>query len=123
GGGRIRLTVGGTLELAGRITANGQNPAGGGAGSGGSIWITAGVLLGNGAISAIGGSEDGTTAHGAGGGGRIALYYGTNGFAGRVEACGGRRAHTGPVYAGAGTIWWEQTGSGIGLLDVQNCDN
>src|SRR5262249_16822255 len=54
----IRLTVSGQLTLDGLLSANGgaglQDDSGGG--SGGSIYVTAGKLLGSGNISANGGS-------------------------------------------------------------------
>ena len=86
GGGAVRLTVGGTLTLDGTLTANGSNGnaydphGGGGGGSGGSIYLTAGMLTGSGGISANGGM--GSVKGGGGGGGRIAIYYeGISGFA------------------------------------------
>ena len=80
GGGAIRLTVAGTLQLDGAISANGlAGESQRGSGAGGSIWITANTLTGSGSVSALGG---GASAEGAaGGGGRIAIYtYSTAGF-------------------------------------------
>ncbi|MGE5607820.1 MAG: carboxypeptidase regulatory-like domain-containing protein, partial [Bacillota bacterium] len=87
GGGAIRLTVSGTLQMDGAITANGQSMntgRGEGGGSGGSIYVTAGTLLGSGRFQADGGSS--MTGRGGGGsGGRLAVYYtldgGFTGFA------------------------------------------
>jgi hypothetical protein len=93
GGGAIRLTVGGTLTVDGRITADGndgwQDNAGGG--SGGSVWVEAGALAGAGAISADGGMGE-LFYGGGGGGGRIAIYQRTNGFTGSLSALGGEGA-------------------------------
>ena len=72
GGGAIRLTVAGTLQLDGVISANGLSAVTyGGSGSGGSLWITADTLTGSGSINALGGAAASYGA--AGGGGRIAL--------------------------------------------------
>ena len=89
--------------LDGRISANGS-PAfaeGGGGGSGGSVWVTAGTLTGAGTISANGGMGNGfgLTGGGGGGGGRIAIQYGMNLFFGSTVGSGwqrrrlGRRGH------------------------------
>ncbi len=74
GGGRINLSVGGTLALDGAISGNGlasgtSGTPGGGAG--GSISITASAITGAGTINAAGGS--GWSVGGEGGGGRIAV--------------------------------------------------
>jgi hypothetical protein len=79
------LIVAQTLTLDGIISANGDPGAGySGAGSGGSIYVTAGTLTGAGKLTANGGSRVGMlNAGGAGGGGRIAVYFGlNNSFAG-----------------------------------------
>ena len=75
GGGAIQLTVTGTLQVDGTISANGGNGSGtgGGGGSGGSIWLTVGTLSGGGAITANGGS--GVDSVGGGGGGGIHLQF------------------------------------------------
>jgi hypothetical protein len=90
GGGAIRLTVPGTLTLAGQVSANG-NPGladDSGGGSGGSIYISAGIFKGNGSISANGGAGQ-LYSGGAGAGGRIAIYSRTNNFSGQTTADGG----------------------------------
>jgi hypothetical protein len=75
GGGAIRLNVGGTLTVAGQISARGLPAAGGygGGGAGGSIWLTVGTLAGTGVISANGGPSV-SAFGGGGGGGRVAIY-------------------------------------------------
>jgi RHS repeat-associated protein len=79
GGGAIRLIVSGTLTLNGTISANGEKvePSGGGAGSGGSVYVTTGTLAGAGSFTANGGSNTTPALSGApaGGGGRVAIYY------------------------------------------------
>lgn len=117
GGGAIRLIVGGTLTVNGRLSANGQaayqNDQGGA--SGGSIWVTAGSIAGSGAISANGGNGESTDG-GGGGGGRIALYYTNNLFAGSLTAIGA----VGRQYGGAGTIFLKSASDTTGTVLVQN---
>lgn len=71
----------------------------GGAGAGGSAYITAASLTGSGEINADGGSfctDCGNAGGGGGAGGRIAAIYGSNSFVGKVHASGGYDHH----YAG-----------------------
>lgn len=60
GGGIIRMSVSGALQIDGTITCNGasgqQDRSGGG--SGGSIWIEANLIKGYGAVQANGGDGD-----------------------------------------------------------------
>lgn len=90
GGGAIRITAGGTLNITGILSANGdygwQDSSGGG--SGGSLWLSANTLTGLGTISAAGGNGD-LWNGGGGGGGRIAIYSPTNLFAGVTNVSGG----------------------------------
>jgi hypothetical protein len=112
GGGCIRLTVGGTLTISGQILANGQNGIGYGAGgSGGSVYVTAGMLAGGSVIQATGGNG----ANG-GAGGRIALYYTTSTFTGTATAFGG----TGTVRGGAGTLYLKAASQAAGTVIVDN---
>ncbi len=117
GGGAIRLVVAGTLDIAGRLSANGIdtsiNNAGGG--SGGSIWVNAGSLTGGGTIVANGGAGEWVEG-GGGSGGRIALYVGDNLFAGTLTAYGAGGSQRG----GAGTIYSKRTGDVVGQLTVDN---
>jgi hypothetical protein len=103
GGGVIRLTVGGVLEVDGQMSARGgdatQEEAGGG--SGGSIWLTAGSFAGSGVVSADGGAGE-LYYGGGGGGGRIAVYSPNDTFNGVVSAQGGEgysAGQTGSVYS------------------------
>lgn len=88
GGGVIKVIVNGTLTLNGTLSANGKQgghsqiciPGGcdywsGGGGSGGSVWIDAKTLAGNGRITADGGNGGFSNRAGGGGGGRIAIEY------------------------------------------------
>ncbi len=113
GGGALRLSVGGTLNVTGNISANGdtglQDDSGGG--SGGSVWITAGTLSGSGTISAAGG--DGVLyGGGGGGGGRIAIYTITNQFTGTTNASGGLGVFSGQ----SGTVSLASALSGLQIL-------
>jgi hypothetical protein len=113
GGGLVRLTVSGTLNISGRISANGSNGTGvaGGGGSGGGIYLSATTLAGNGSITANGGSGA-QGSGGGGGGGRISLNYTTADFIGTIFAYGGGGAEAG----GAGTIYSKTSSQAIGQL-------
>jgi len=102
GGGAIRLSVAGALLVEGTISANGnvglQDNSGGG--SGGSIWITSGLVGGSGQLLAQGGGGE-LFGGGGGGGGRVAVYKLTNHFQGLISASGGpgfSSGATGSVY-------------------------
>jgi len=96
GGGALRLSVVGKLNVNGNVSANGnpgaQDDSGGG--SGGSVWITAGAFSGAGNISAMGG-YGAPLGGGGGGGGRIAIFSPTNNFSGTTNANGGSGATPG----------------------------
>ena len=117
GGGVLSITVNGTLQVDGTISANGSNGSGtgGGGGSGGGIALTATTITGNGAILANGGSGAGT-AGGGGGGGRIAINSSVNNFSGTVNAAGG----SGYNYGGAGTIYLKTNSVNRASLIVDN---
>jgi len=84
GGGVLRL-IAGTIEVAGQLTANGQNgsvgsSSGGGGGSGGGILVAGDQVTVSGTISAIGGggAAYGTYGDGANGGdGRVKILHGS----------------------------------------------
>ena len=97
GGGVVKLVVGGTLTNDGIIAARGfgypldGEETIGGAGSGGSVNITAGALAGSGAIDANGGNNG---LYGPGSGGRVKVALTGAGedfsnFTGTIEALGG----------------------------------
>ena len=119
GGGAIQLNVSGTLQVDGRISANGGNGSGtgGGGGSGGSISLTSGILAGSGSITANGGNGA-VSIGGGGGGGRIAIYPSANLFGGAISAYGGGGANGG----GAGTVFLQPTGQN-GQLILDNGGN
>jgi len=113
GGGVIRMTVTGTLEIDGVISANGGHGSGlgGGGGAGGAINMTSGALSGVGSITANGGNGAGAVG-GGGGGGYIALILTQNLFTGNISAYGGGGANWG----GAGTIFIQVNGQSPQLL-------
>lgn len=116
GGGAIRIIVSNEFRLGGKVSADGADSTFGGACAGGSIWITASSLTGNGSVTANGGDAMQYFRDGGGGGGRIAIFAGTNSFVGVLEAFGG----SGSVHGGAGTIFIKNTGErGQLILDNQ----
>ncbi len=144
GGGALRLTAGGTVQVDGTIVSDGgrgqedtaaPDGQGTGGGSGGSIWITAGSLAGSGIVSASGGDGSYEDYYklwgGGGGGGRIRLDYGTkSAWSGDVKTFGGRggqfdSSHVGLIpwrnprmHGGAGTVYWN--GPGLPTLEIRN---
>ena len=119
GGGVLRMTVTDALVLDGRISANGTSGlfAGGGGGSGGSLWLTVGTLSGTGSITASGGNGILPTG-GGGSGGRIAIEFSTNLFAGSIAAYGGSGTNGGA----AGTVYFKPANQN-GSLVVDNGGN
>lgn len=117
GGGALRLSTTGILEVQGRLSASGINAAtdNAGGGSGGSLWVSAATIVGTGVITADGGAGEWVEG-GGGSGGRIALYYGVNQFTGTLTAIGGGGSQRG----GAGTIYTKRTADPEGQLVVDN---
>ena len=101
GGGNLKLNVGGTLRVDGKISADGLAgpPLNSGGGGGGAVTLSAGTLAGSGIISANGGA--GNFTGGGGGGGRISMALSSNGFNGTIMARGGGGAN----YGGAGFVY------------------
>jgi hypothetical protein len=116
GGGAIRLSVTGVLQVDGRISAAGAAAPGasGGGGSGGTVSLTVGTLTGSGTISVNGGA--GNFQGGGGGGGRVAINYTTSDFSGLISAYGGGGYATG----GAGTIYTKAYNQSGGLIVADN---
>ncbi len=123
GGGAVHLTVGGTATVAGTISANANltsdNYDYGGAG--GSVYLRAGQVVGNGSLKADGSGFGYESA--GGGGGRVALIV-TNdaSFANlALTAYGGGTTYLGS-YAAAGTVYKESAAHdpGKGVLTVAN---
>jgi hypothetical protein len=100
GGGLVRLRVG-TLVLEGQVLANGDFESfNGTGGSGGGIYVAAGVLTGGGSIRAAGGQYSSGVV--SGGGGRVAVYAADwSGFnLAQITAPGGNGSDPG----GAGSV-------------------
>ncbi len=127
GGGIVRLDIAATLINDGSIFSAGSMRWGyipdaiGGGGSGGSIWIEANSLQGNGRLEARGGDsylirtfDDPFVYRGSGAGGRISIQSGTNEFTGTIVAVG--RGDS----AGPGTIYLRDAGTGETQLRVDN---
>ncbi len=116
GGYAIRLTINGTLQLNGKLSADGRDGASlhSGGGAGGGIWLTLGSFSGTGVLSANGGRGNGVG--GSGSGGRIALYFATNSFLGTVSARGGSNANVGA----AGTIYTKANSQSIAVITADN---
>jgi|GEM_PF-3978753 len=113
GGGAVIIDIDGTFTLNGYIYANGENSVvsdyRGGAGSGGSVNITADTFAGTVSgvkISAIGGYNYGTSYYGGGGlGGRVAIKCNTYTCVGTIDAYGQYGYGSGTYYGGAGTVY------------------
>ncbi|MCD6459956.1 hypothetical protein J7L67_04735 [bacterium] len=133
GGGIVFLDISGTATINGVIRSNGQNSPdnyayNGGAGSGGSICISALTIAGTNAVSYFevsGGSNNGSSNRGGGGGGgRIAVHCpaGTFTYAGSFKAFGGS-GYNG-FYGGAGTIYTKEgTDENVNIVNLDyNCD-
>lgn len=124
GGGVVRLIISDTLTVNGYVRANGSYGTQGGS-AGGSIYIDATKLTGNGTVEAKGGAGETCCGYGAsgGGGGRIALVVGAleAGFAAgtlrqKVDTSGG----SGWSNGAAGTIYVMQPDNVYGDLIVDN---
>lgn len=114
GGGWIRLQIGNILINDGTISANGEDSdpqgANGGAGSGGSVFITVYEFEGYGFISAIGGS--GSHSNGGGAAGRVAVHCSLEiEFEGSYVVFGGAGADD-TQSAGGGTVYLKDVRSG-----------
>ena len=119
GGGAVRLSVGGTLTVNGRIFAEGQTKTpldAYYAGAGGSIWVTADALAGAGEISASAGRHSNNY---YAGGGRVSLCLtgadkNFSDFIGQVYAYPSRNASLAVNAAAAGTVYYETAADGEG---------
>ena len=116
----MTISAGETLQVNGKILANGEIGYGcsAGAGSGGSLKISTSLLSGTGTVAANGGGGETS-----GGGGRIAIYYDTLGSGGsdlngtrNITAFSG---HSG-VWGSAGTVYLKKTGQLSGDLYIDD---
>ena len=125
-GGAIKITAAGKVQVDGMVTANSQPSPQNftGAGSGGSIWITAGpTFSGSGVVCANGGTNVNQNYNvGGGGGGRVAVYATANAFSGTVSAYGGvRRYYSSPCgHGAAGTVFVKLASQSYGSLILDN---
>ena len=106
GGGAIWLEVSSVASVDGVISCKGESrPSGqqGAPGSGGSIYLSAGTLMGSGFLNADGGSTLKLTTHGGASGGRIAIHTDdASGFSGIISANGGKGYQAGAL----GTLYF-----------------
>ena len=113
GGGVVKLTALNKIHISGRVTAYGYVPQGGGGGSGGSVWLTAGVISGDGRVgaSSLTDYENETSYNYTGGGGRIAFYQTQandwSEFHVSVNCAGAMSGQDGGNKGGQGTIYWQ----------------
>lgn len=108
GGGAIKITASGTLTISGTISVNGGGGGYIGGGAGGSIYLIASTLAGNGSLTATGGGSN----TGGGSGGRVSMNYSTaNNFGGTVSVTAGSGGG-----AEAGTIVYIDTANNDLLL-------
>jgi hypothetical protein len=124
GGGAVKISVSGTMNLDGNILARGGAGSGGGysgGSAGGSVWITTENLTGSGLISADGGNSNNATRSGSGSGGRIALYYtDKSGYTGSMTAYGGTVGNAQAQRGSAGTIYLKGNTQTNGDLIIDN---
>lgn len=127
GAGAIRLTVGGTATINGSVDSTAIPPDSNYyPGSGGSVWLTTGKLLGTGTVAANGG--DSATAATSGGGGRVAVYLTDptatfDDFEGVISAFGGGKKGDDVPASGPGTVYLataEQAANNDGTLVIDN---
>ncbi|MFA6257704.1 MAG: DUF5018 domain-containing protein [Candidatus Paceibacterota bacterium] len=101
GGGAIRLIVDNNFKNDGIVSASGISERV----SGGSIYVTANNISGNGVFKANGGSSSWPYGPIGGGGGRIAIHYKTSDFSGTTNVLSGIYCFYGCAPAGeAGTV-------------------
>lgn len=109
GGGLFWATVAGRAQIDGivRMTGGNSGSTQGSGGSGGAVCLKCNRLVGQGSITAIGGSGgSGTSYSGCGGGGRIAIdCHGMSGWTGTISAAPGNSSYTYKYAATEGTIY------------------
>ena len=121
GAGRVRLRISGTVTLDGDIEAGNEGLyARNSLGSGGSVWITCGKLLGAGDIDA-----DSICGNLLGGGGRIAVYLVDSNahFADCSVTMHANSARTSWFAGACGTIYLKEAGWKVGQVLVGGSGN
>src|SRR5690606_935686 len=123
GGGLIIMSVDGTFQNEGIVTANGQDGQSfSGGGSGGGINITAANLTGSGTFRANGGSSSGVDGP-SGGGGRIALKSTSGTVSNSYTYEAYSFTDSGGEIGGAGTIYVRSGAADPGQLIIDNDGN
>lgn len=134
GGGIVFIDLTGTASIEGVIRSNGGNSPdsytyNGGAGAGGSIYLSASAVTGTNDSSYMevnGGTNNNNSYRGGGGGGgRIAIHCdaGSFSYAGSFKAFGGS-GYNG-IYGGAGTVYRKVGGDeNVDIVNIDyNCDD
>jgi hypothetical protein len=120
GGGCIKIN-GGSINIDGMISSDGNAADTAGSGAGGSIFIVSDEVTGRGCVIANGGGTEGTA---GGAGGRIALYSRHNEFSGNLQCFGGAlpvlSIYGTTTRASAGTIYTATDAETPGDLVINN---
>lgn len=93
GGSSFRVVSYDAMFLEGEITMNGVGVAGGGAGSGGSVWMDSDVIEGWGELKADGGNSVGSDCTGCSHTSCCCRHYGGGGGGGRIRTFTGNYTH------------------------------
>ena len=123
GGGALHIVVGGTFSNAGRVIANGQSATGISGGAGGSVYVRAAAIDGDGPFTANASAPSGSGQQAAGSGGRVSLIAtGANAASASTASANGSRApdywqrENQPYWEGAAGTVWLQSGTDKTLL-------
>ena len=129
GGGAIHIVVSGDFVNEGRVIANGQTSTGTTGGSGGSIYVRASNILGDGSFEAKASNLTSAGAKAAGSGGRISLVaIGSNAATSSTASAAGGRSfgwwqRENLIQEGAAGTVWLQSGADKTLLVRNVVDN
>jgi len=129
GGGAIHIVVSGDFVNEGRVIANGQTSTGTTGGSGGSIYVRASNILGDGSFEAKASNLTSSGAKAAGSGGRISLVAtGSNAATSSTASAAGGRSfgwwqRENLIQEGAAGTVWLQSGADKTLLVRNVVDN
>ena len=123
GGGALHIVVGGTFSNAGRVIANGQAATESTGGAGGSVYVRAAAIAGNGLFTANASAPWGSGQQAAASGGRVSLIAtGANAASASTASANGSRAPdywqraNQPYWEGAAGTVWLQSGTDKTLL-------
>ena len=102
GGGSVFLNISDTITIYGLINASSPFSSSSGTGSGGSIYLIANKITGNGTLEVNSGRQTYSTTSGTGGGGRVAIYSKEYTFSGLINTSAGsstgRRGQEGTIF-------------------------